>query len=134
MNDYLIDTSIWIDFFRGKSEPIKSRIFNLLEENRIHYNGIVLGELLIGAVGKKEFDFINENFLGLNYLEMGRSFFIQVSKIGRQLKRSGISLPLSDTIIACHAKINKLILFTKDKHFETIGKTVGFQYDIIEKF
>ncbi len=134
MINYLVDTSIWVDFFRGKSEAIKNRVLDLAANNRIYYNGIVISELLSGAKNQKQFDFIIDNFSGLNYLEMDKNFFIYSSKIIYQLKRSGITLPMSDVMIAAHAKQHNLIVFSKDKHFELTGKKVGFQYDVIKNF
>ncbi|UCH97781.1 MAG: PIN domain-containing protein [Candidatus Aminicenantes bacterium] len=134
MNKYLVDTSIWVDFFRGKSEAIKNRVLDLAANNRIYYNGIVISELLTGAKNQKQFDFIIDNFSGLNYLEMDKDFFIYSSKIIYQLKRSGITLPMSDVMIAAHAKQHNLIVFSKDKHFELTGRKVGFQYDVIKNF
>jgi len=134
MNRYLVDTSIWIDFFRGKSEVIKKRLFQLLDENAVFTNGIILAELLIGASGKKEFGFIQDNFDGLRYLEMDRAFFIYGSEIGNKLHKSGKTIPLSDIVILAHAKKNNLIVLTKDKHFESLGKFLYFQYEILDKF
>jgi predicted nucleic acid-binding protein len=132
MINYLVDTSIWIDYFRGKSEAIKNRMTDLAFNNRIYYNGIIISELLSGAKSKKQFDFIIENFSGLNYLEMDKEFFIFSSRITNKLRSLGITLPISDILIAAHAKFNNLIVFTKDKHFEKTGQLIGFQYDIIE--
>jgi predicted nucleic acid-binding protein len=134
MNKYLIDTSIWIDFFRGKSEIIKTRLFQLLDENAVYTNGIILAELLIGAVGKKEFGLIRDNFDGLRYLEMDRGFLIYGSEIGNKLFRSGKTIPFSDIVILAHAKKYNLIVMSKDKHIETLGKFLDFQYEILEKF
>lgn len=134
MNRYLIDTSVWIDFFRGRSEVIKNRIFKLLDENAVFTNGIILAELLIGASGRKEFDFIKDNFEGLRYMDMDRGFFIHLSEVGNALRRSGTTIPLSDLAIITQAKKNKLIVFTRDRHFESLGKNLNFQYEIPDKF
>lgn len=134
MISYLVDTSIWVDFFRGKSEAIKNRVLDLVANNRVYYNGIVISELLTGAKSQKQFDFIIDNFSGLNYLEMDKDFFVYSSRIIYQLKRSGLTLPMSDVFIAAHAKQNNLIVFSKDKHFELTGRKVGFQYEVIKNF
>lgn len=129
--DYLIDTSLWVDFFRGKSEAIKNRIMDMVSNNRIYYNGIIIHELLTGARSKKQTEFIIDSFSGLKYLEMDREFFVQSSRIASQLRSSGITLPMTDIMKATHAKLNNLIIFAKDKHFEAMGQRIGFQYDII---
>jgi len=131
MNDYLVDTSIWIDYFRGKSKAIKDRIHKLLGENRIFYNGIIFSELLIGTNSKRESIFIEENFSGLHYLTMDIPFFLSSGRVGNQLKTKGFTLPLSDIYIATHAKINNLIIFTRDNHFASIGQSIGCQFEVI---
>lgn len=36
---YLIDTSVWIDFFKGKLDhTLKQNIFNHIENDEIYYN------------------------------------------------------------------------------------------------
>jgi hypothetical protein len=134
MNDYIIDTSIWVDFFRGNSEVIRKRILELATDNSIYYNGIIISELLTGAKSNKQFDFILENFEGLKYLEMDKDFFIYISRITNQLRTEGITLPISDVMIAAHTKMNNLIVFTKDRHFENTGRLIGFQYEFIKNF
>lgn len=122
MKKVFIDSTIWIDFFKGNDKKIHDYIIPLLEENRIYYNGIILSELLIGAISNKEFDFLKNNFKGFNYLELNEKDFIDASQIGFQLKRKGITVPLSDLIITSHCLQYDLSITTKDKHFNMIKK------------
>ncbi|MCK4943219.1 MAG: PIN domain-containing protein [Candidatus Aminicenantes bacterium] len=132
MSRYLIDTSVWIDFFRGKSEMIKNRLLQLLNENAICFNGIILSELMIGARTRKELTFIKDNFEGLIYLEMDRDFFVYASEIGNQVQKSGKTISLSDLLIMAHARKYDLIVFTRDRHFESLGQSLNFQYEIFQ--
>ena len=134
MNRYLVDTSIWVKFFRGQSQVIKDRIFQLLAENRVATNGVVAAELLLGARGKKEVEFVKEKLLNLDYFETDKEFFTYCGTVGSKIRKAGINMPLSDIMIAAHAKMNDCIIFTMDKHFEAIGQIIGVQYDIIENF
>jgi predicted nucleic acid-binding protein len=131
---YLLDTSIWIEFFRGHSQIINTRIFDLLNKDRIVTCGVVLTELLLGAKGKKEIHFVNERLVHLNYLGTSIEFFILCGNLGKKLRQSGINVPLSDLMIAAQGKMNSLTIFTTDKHFETIGKPCGVAYEILENF
>ena len=58
MNDYLVDTSVWVEFLRGKKTVIKKRLENLLDENRAAVTGIILAELLTGIGNEKDQDFL----------------------------------------------------------------------------
>jgi predicted nucleic acid-binding protein len=134
MVDYLIDTSIWIDFFRGRKGAIKNRVQDLLDQNRVVTNGIIIAELLVGASGKKETIFVKENLLRLNYLETNRDFYIYCGELGNQLRKAGISAPFTDLVIAAHAKRHNLCIFSQDNHFESISLTLGIQFEILKNF
>lgn len=49
----LIDTSVWIEFFRAR-EPYYSQTIEMLEEGQIQGVACVFGELLQGAQSKRE--------------------------------------------------------------------------------
>jgi predicted nucleic acid-binding protein len=134
VHKYLVDTSIWVEFFRGRSPAIKERVFDLLSTNRIIMNGVVVAELLMGARGKKEVAFVREKLSTLDYLETDKDFFSMCGTLGYKIRNAGLHLPLSDIMIAAHAKMNNLTIFTKDKHFENIGRIIEVQYEIIENF
>ena len=50
----LVDTSVWIAFFRGKDTHLIERIAALLKSQNAVYTGIIALELLNGAKGQKE--------------------------------------------------------------------------------
>ena len=47
----LVDTSVWIDFFRGARRA--ARLGPLLEENEVVIHPWVVGELALGTLGRK---------------------------------------------------------------------------------
>jgi predicted nucleic acid-binding protein len=134
MIDYWIDTSIWIDFFRGRKGAIKNRVQELLEQNRVVTNGIIIAELLVGAAGKKETIFVKENLMRLDYLETNRNFYMYCGELGNQLRKAGIIAPFTDLVIAAHAKRHNLCIFSQDNHFESISLILGIQFEILKNF
>ena len=70
MDKVLIDTSIWIEFFR-KKDPYFEVVRNLIEKDNVCCIGLIYAELLQGAKAEKElstlrdfmhvFDFIPES-------------------------------------------------------------------------
>ncbi len=124
---YLIDTSVWIDFFNGKlSDSLKNQIIGYIENDEIYYNGIILSELLIGTKNIKERNFIQNNFDGFIYLPFDLDDFKRLSNYGNNFLRKGITIPLTDLLIFYHTVDNKLTLITKDKHFKLIRETEKF--------
>lgn len=40
----LVDTSVWIEFFRKKEEPLQQTIASLLKEGRCAYTGKIIAD------------------------------------------------------------------------------------------
>lgn len=122
MSEFLIDTSIWIEFFRGREAVVQDFLLPLIDRDKIHYDGIILGELLVGAFSQREYNFIKENFEGFKHLETDKGTFEEAGRIGCKLRRKGISVPITDLIIAAHSLKKNLVLATTDPHFQLMKK------------
>ncbi|MFC1849321.1 PIN domain-containing protein [candidate division CSSED10-310 bacterium] len=122
MNNYLVDTSIWIEFFKGTQIQIKDFITSRIDEDGIFYNDIILSELLIGALHEKEFNFLKLNFAGFKYLGLDKQVFQMTSEMGYQLRRNGKIIPLTDLIVASQCIVNQVKIVTLDKHFQIISQ------------
>ena len=130
---YLIDTSVWIDFFNGKSsDSLKNKIIGYIENDEIYYNGIILSELLIGTKKTNEKNFIQNNFDGFIYLPFDLDDFKRLSNYGNNFLRKGITIPLTDLLIFYHTVENNLTIITKDKHFKLIRETEKFDLWFVE--
>ncbi|MCP4146454.1 MAG: hypothetical protein GY757_01775 [bacterium] len=55
-------------------------------------------------------------------------------EIAKKLKLLGFTLPVNDSMIMCHAKLNKLTVLSLNRHFELTGREIGFQYEILKNF
>lgn len=134
MNKYLVDTSVWIEFFRGKKNIIKKRLEKLLDENQAVVSGIILAELLTGISNEKDQRFLEECFLGLPYLETTREMFTAAGKMGAALRKKGITLPISDLLIAALARTHALTVLTLDNHFQTLARPLNVQMELLKGF
>ena len=133
MNNYFVDSTIWVEFFKGRKASIKELVMPLIEEDKIYYNGIVLSELLIGAMNESEFNFIKDNFQGLHYLETDFDIFEKASLIGFKMRKKGMILPISDLLIALHCRQTNLTLITMDKHFKIIDSEFSLSLHFIDQ-
>ncbi len=124
MNKILIDSTIWIEFFRGNNNAVNNFVLPLIEEDKIYYNGIILSELLIGASNQKEFSFLEHNFKGFKYLETDEKIFLKAAQMGFKLRRKGLTIPLTDLIIAAHVLHHDLMLATADPHFDLVNEKI----------
>ena len=112
--EVLVDTSIWIDYF--KSGDDSEKLDYLIDENLVVINELILTELLPLLVLKKEQKLITllskvkKHPLQINWNELVE-FQVQCLKSGS----SGIGIP--DLIIAQNAVQNQLPVYSIDKHF-----------------
>ena len=118
----LIDTSVWIDFFKGTSEQTIETVSNLLKERRVLLTGIVLFELLQGAKDKKEAQKISSLLAPLDRFDPDPIFWEEAGLEANRLRQKGISSPTIDFILAFIAIEAKALFFSYDKHFQIVAQ------------
>lgn len=119
--EYFIDTSVWIPYFRERESAYGDIIDEFLDEGRVHINGIVLAELLTGARTPEELERLKLALAGLSLVPSDRASFEAAGRNGFVLKKKGVSVPLSDLIIATDCMSRGLVLIEDDKHFAAIS-------------
>lgn len=109
----IVDTSIWIEFFK-RNEPYFSELKDLIESSEAIVHEVIFGELLQGCKNKSEVSFILEYWENLNTLTSENSF-LEAGKLSyeRRLKDKGIGL--IDSVIINEAMKRNLKLWTLDK-------------------
>lgn len=116
MADVLVDTSVWIDYFRYSSGSLGDLVARLLGENRIVLCGVVEMELLQG-VRPHERAQLQDVLQALPYVETEREDFIAAGNRMAQLRSRGITIPVTDCLIGVLCARHKLRLLTTDGHF-----------------
>jgi tRNA(fMet)-specific endonuclease VapC len=115
----LVDTSVWIDFFRPRSET-GDLLEKLLKGDAVWTCGVVLFEVLQGIKSENEKTQLLSILTSLPYIEMAGPLWQKAAEIATLARKNGITLPLSDMLIAAIAIENDLSVYTFDKHFEQI--------------
>jgi tRNA(fMet)-specific endonuclease VapC len=118
-NRILVDTTIWIEFFRARSK-IGDRLETLLMENAVWTCGIVMFEVLQGIKSEGEKNKILSILASLPYVEMTKKLWQSAGELSILVKKNGVNLPLSDIFIAAIAIENDLSVYTLDSHFTQI--------------
>jgi predicted nucleic acid-binding protein len=118
-NGVLIDTSVWIEFFK-KTSLAGDAVVELLNKGLVWVSGIELCELVQGAKSEAEKTRIISQLTNLHYVEMSVGLWQRAGEVAMSLKRKGLSLPVSDILLAAVAIEHNLSVFTLDKHFESI--------------
>lgn len=116
----LVDTSVWIKFFKAGSEA-GDTLAALLAKNTACTCGIVLFELTQGIKSETEKAAILSMLSELPYFEMTAALWQEAAGLSQSLKKKGLTLPLSDIFIASIAIAHNLSIFTLDKHFEQMS-------------
>ncbi len=117
----LVDTSIWIDYFRSGDNS--KELDYLIDENIIVINDIILTELIPYLKIKKQTKVIkllheiNKFPLSINWDEIV-DFQVKCLKDGT----NGIGIP--GLIIAQNAKQNGCKIYSLDKHFKLLSQVL----------
>ena len=115
----LVDTSVWIEFFKANSS-VSNNLELLLIEDSVEICGVVLFELLQGIKSGSEKLKIKEILLNLPYVEINKNMWQKSAEISLNIKKKGYTIPFSDILIGTLAIENNFSVFTLDKHFELI--------------
>ncbi len=126
-SDVIIDSSVWIEFFRYGNGEICDLVDELLESNGAALCGIVEMEILQG-VRKKEQKLISDLFSALKYYELKRIDFINAGNQLNILRKKGITIPSTDSLIGTLCQRNNLVLLTLDNHFDHLEKVKKYQF------
>ncbi len=118
-NRVLVDTTIWIEFFRGRAK-IADHLEMLLMESAVWTCGIVMFEVLQGIKSEGEKNKILSILATLPYVEMTKKLWQSAAGLSILVRKNGMNLPLSDIFIAAIAIENDLSIYTLDNHFTQI--------------
>jgi len=121
LDKVLVDTSVWIEFFR-KKEPHYRIVSELLDADAICCAGVIYAELLQGAKTEKELATIKEFVHVFEFIAETSALWEKAGELSFNLRRKGIVAGLSDCYIAVAAQSANASLLTIDKHFSAIRK------------
>ncbi len=119
ITESLVDTSVWIDFFRGVPS-IRAFLNDLILKNKVFICGPIFFELLQGIRSNEEKNLVKEALLSLPYLEINLQTWEDAASLSRKLRAKGVTLPLTDLLISELAKANRLEVISLDPHFDQI--------------
>lgn len=116
----IVDTCVWIEFFRKQESKLTLHLKSLLRERKVIMVGMIMAEILQGVKAPKEATLVKQNLEKLPYLEITRDIWEAAGEISASLRVTGITIPLSDLIIAGVALSGDHEIFTIDPHFEKV--------------
>lgn len=118
----LIDTSVWVDFFRKKESPVSVKVREYLKLNQVCYAGPILVELYQGAKTQREIEILDQLFDTISYIDITRDHYHHAGTISQKAAREGKVFSAIDVILAELAHDGGLSLFSLDRHFHDISR------------
>ena len=125
----LVDTTVWVDLFAGRSTPHAERLEQSLATGEdVCTCGVILTEVLQGIRGDEEYRRTLARFDALLYLPMDRQLFIRAAELYRRLRHRGITIrkPVDCMIVAVAIR-HDVMLLHNDRDFDPIEKHCGLK-------
>lgn len=124
MSGLVVDTSVWIEFFKDKSLP---HLEEALKSSQVVISSMIVAELLSGKIPAKQEKELIEFLQDLNPLHPDTEHWIRVGQLRRLVLSKGISISTPDAHIAQCALDLEARLYTFDKIFEKLVKITGLK-------
>jgi tRNA(fMet)-specific endonuclease VapC len=117
----LVDTSAWIEFFRGR-DPMAQRVDALLESNDVAVCGPIITELRRGFRSSADRKRMLPLLEACYCLPQPEQLWEDAGDMGFALGRKGVSVKTLDLLIAGYALFHAVALLTADGDFKQIQK------------
>ena len=116
----LVDSSVWIDYFRGVVTPQTDKLDDLLGSEPLAVGDLILTEVLQGFSSDRDFHRVRKLLTALTVVELGgEKVAIQAAKNFRTLRDLGVTVRKTiDTVIATRCIEDSHSLLFSDKDFE----------------
>ena len=122
--EVMVDTSIWIDYFRSGNNS--KDLDYLIDENLIVTNDIILAELIPYLKIKRQANLI-KLLHEINRIPLSICWKELIEYQVKCLKGAANGVGIPDLIIAQNAKQNSCKVYSLDKHFRLLKKTLNIK-------
>lgn len=125
----LVDSSVWIDFFRGTRSAQSNALNELLATTLIVVGDLIMIEVLQGVQNEREFRQVQKTLNSFEQIDIaGRELSIKAAKNFRRLRALGYTVRKTvDTLIATRCIENNYALLHADRDFDAFEKHLGLQ-------
>ncbi|MBK7744602.1 MAG: PIN domain nuclease [Betaproteobacteria bacterium] len=125
----VVDSSVWIDYFRGRATPQVETLDALLGVEPVATGDLMLTEVLQGFASDRDFNQARKLLTSLVIVDLaGPSIAVKAAENFRALRRLGISVRKTiDTVIATHCIENRLPLLYSDRDFDPFVEHLGLR-------
>ena len=123
----LVDSSVWIDHFRGIDTPQVSLLDRVLASEPVAIGDLILVEVLQGFTNDRDFNQARRLLTALTVIEIGGAgIAVQTAQNFRRLRALGITVRKTiDTLIATRCIVDGLTLLHSDRDFDPFAQHLG---------
>jgi predicted nucleic acid-binding protein len=125
----LVDSSVWIAYFRGTATPQAERLDDLLGTDDLAIGDLNLVEVLQGFDSEGDFNRAKAMLTALTVVELGgQEIAVQAARNFRTLRSRGVTIRKTiDTVIATWCIERGCILLHDDRDFEPFVTHLGLR-------
>ena len=117
MTTIMIDTCAWIDFLRSGESKLGDMVSLAIAQDQACLCGVIAAELLQGCKHKKEQKQLHSLLSAIPSIPLLEKDWLDCGQLMQRLRKKGITIPLTDALIATIAKRREFTVLTLDKHF-----------------
>jgi predicted nucleic acid-binding protein len=125
----LVDSSVWIDFFRGASTAASEKLDRILDTERLYVGDLIVTEVLQGFRDERDFKAAKQTLESFSMVQIGgEDIAVQAAQNFRLLRAKGLTVRKTiDTLIATRCIRNGFRLLHSDKDFDHFEAHLGLQ-------
>jgi predicted nucleic acid-binding protein len=131
----LVDSSVWIDYFRGSPTPQADLLDGLLARELLAVGDLILTEVLQGFASERDFNQARKLLTSLEIIELGGpDNALAAARNFRTLRARGFTIRKTiDTLIATCCIENDLALLYSDRDFDPFVIHLGLRSALAEQ-
>lgn len=123
----VVDTSVWIDFLNGVTNPESEWLDLHLDRERVGLTTIILMEVLQGLRDEREAATVQAELLKCEVIELvGAGLAVEAAHHYRQLRRAGRTIRKTvDVLTATYCIRDQHTLLHRDRDFDAFEELLG---------
>lgn len=125
----LVDSSVWIDYFRDAETPETAALDSLLGVVPLAVDDLILTEVLQGIGPDRQFERVSDLMRSLEFIELGgERVAVEAARNYRKLRSLGVTVRKTiDTVIATRCILDGHSLLFSDRDFVPFVTHLGLR-------
>lgn len=125
----LVDSSVWIDYFRSADTPQAALLDSMLGRSQLAVGDLIAAEVLQGIRDEREYQWVKKTFEAFPHIDLcDYALALKASENYRVLRAKGITIRKTiDTLIATRCIDDGLTLLHADRDFAPFSEHLGLR-------